>query len=98
MTKLATIVATIALGVVALAPLTARAESAADAFARGQSAFKAGRIHEACLAFEASEQAEAKVDTELALAACDEQDGKPVAAALLYNQLAQTDSNVDRRK
>jgi hypothetical protein len=96
MTKLATIVA--AFTCCALAPLTAHAESAAEAFARGQSAFKAGRVHEACLAFEASEQLEAKVDTELALATCDEQDGKPVAAALIYNQLAQTDPNLDRRK
>jgi hypothetical protein len=86
-------------GTLALAATTrAEAESASDAYQRGQSAMKAGKVHEACQAFAASEQLEPKVDTELALASCDEQDGKPVAAAKLYRQLAQNDSNMDRRK
>lgn len=84
--------------VVSLVPALALAdESASDAFARGQTAMKAGRVHEACQAFEASEKLDPKVDTELALAGCDEQDGKPIAAARLYERLAVQDPNQVRR-
>nr|HEX4316448.1 PEGA domain-containing protein [Kofleriaceae bacterium] len=84
--------------VASLVPVLAYAdESAGDAYTRGQSALKAGRVHEACQAFEASEKAEAKVDTETALAGCYEQDGKPIAAARLYDRLATQDPNQVRR-
>ena len=84
---------------VLLAPAAiAWAETGDAAFKRGQAAFKAGRIHEACEAFAASEKLEAKVETELALAECYEQDGKPVAAAHLYRALAEKDANTERRK
>jgi hypothetical protein len=73
-------------------------ETADAAFKRGQAAVKAGRVHEACQAFEASDKLEAKVETQLSLAACYEQDGKPIAAARLYRALAETDSNAERRK
>lgn len=73
-------------------------ETAQAAFKRAQSAFKAGRIHQACEAYEASEKLEARVETELGLASCYEQDGKPMAAARLYRGLADTDPNLDRRK
>ena len=77
-----------------VAPAAARAgaeETADEAFARGQSALKSGRVHQACEAFEASEKLEAKVDTEGSLAVCYEQDGKPVAAAKLYRGIVDKD-------
>jgi hypothetical protein len=61
-------------------------ESAADALKRGHAAYKAGRIHEACDAYATSEKLAASTDTETSLAACYEQDGKPVAAAKLYRK------------
>ena len=66
-------------------------ETAAAAARRGHAAWKAGRIHEACEAFAASEQLEARVETERSLAACYEQDGKPASAARLYRTLAEHD-------
>jgi len=76
----------------------ADSETADAAFKRGQAAIKAGRIHDGCQAFEASDKLEAKVETELSLAMCYEEDGKPVAAARLYRALADKDSNAERRK
>lgn len=76
----------------------AHADPAADDFKRGKAAMKAGKIHDACLAFEASDKAVAKVETELALADCYEQDGRPVTAAKLYRSLAEKDPNMARRK
>jgi hypothetical protein len=73
-------------------------ETAASAAKRGHAALKAGHVHEACEAFDASEKLEAKADTELALADCLEQDGKHMAAARLYRGLADSDPNTDRRK
>jgi hypothetical protein len=73
-------------------------DTAASAAKRGQAALEAGRVHEACEAFAASEKLEAKPETELGLADCLEQDGKHMAAARVYRQLADSDPNVDRRK
>jgi hypothetical protein len=73
-------------------------DAADTAFKRGQAAFKAGRIHEACEAYEASEQLVASIDTELGLAACYEQDGKPMSAARLYRGVADKASEPERRK
>ncbi len=73
-------------------------ETADAAAKRGRTAFKAGKVHEACQAFEASEKLEARVDTELSLAECYEQDGKPIAAAHLYRGTAERDTNMERRK
>src|SRR5258706_4486898 len=91
---------TISAAIIALLAHTVRAdtEPAESAFKRGQAAIKAGRIHDGCLAFEASDKLEAKVETELSLALCYEEDGKPVAAARLYRALADKDSNAERRK
>ena len=76
----------------------AAADDARAAFERGQAAFKAGRIHEACDAFAASEKLAPSVETETKLADCYERDGKPVSAARLYRKLADADTSVDRRK
>src|ERR1041384_1486975 len=76
---------------------SAQADDGAESYKRGQSLIKAGRLHEACQAFEASDRAAPSVDTELALATCYEQDGKTVAAARLLRYLADTDPNASRR-
>ena len=84
-----------------VAPAAARAsaeETADEAFARGQSALKSGRVHQACDAFEASEKLKATVDTELALADCFEKDGKPIAAARYYRMSSEKDVNASRKK
>jgi hypothetical protein len=73
-------------------------ESAESALARGNAALKAGRIHEACEAFEASVKLDASIDTELRLASCYEEDGKPMAAARLYRSLVDKDTNAARRQ
>lgn len=73
-------------------------ETAASAFKRGQAALKAGRVHEACAAFEASDKLAAAIATELALADCYEQDGKLVAAARVFRSAADKDTNAARRK
>jgi hypothetical protein len=65
------------------------ADDADSAFQRGQSAMKAGRVHEACDAYAKSEQLAARAETELALAACYEQDGKPASAARMYRAAGQ---------
>jgi hypothetical protein len=63
-------------------------ETADQALKRGQAAYKAGRVHEACDAYATSDKLAASVDTEMMLASCYEQDGKPIAAAKLYRSLA----------
>ncbi len=73
-------------------------DTAAGALKHGQTALRAGRVHEACQAFEASEKLDAKIDTELDLADCYEQDGKLMAAAKLYRAAAEKDSNAARAK
>jgi hypothetical protein len=73
-------------------------DNADTAYKRGQRELKAGRVHQACQAFEVSEKLEARAETELSLADCDEQDGKLVAAARIYRRLADGDPNLDRRK
>ena len=80
------------------AVVSADDETASAAFKRGKAAFKAGRVHEACQAFEASDKLDAKVETELSLAECYEQDGRPVSAAHLYRAIAEKDTNAGRRK
>lgn len=76
----------------------AAADDARAAFDRGQAALKAGRIHEACDAFAASEKLSPSVETETRLADCYERDGKPVSAARLYRKLAESDPSTDRRR
>lgn len=76
----------------------ASAETADEAAARGKQALKAGRIHEACDAFAASDKLAPAVDTELSLAACYEQDGKPASAARTYRAAADKDTDGPRRR
>jgi hypothetical protein len=64
-------------------------ETADQALKRGQAAYKAGRVHEACDAYATSDKLAASLDTELMLASCYEQDGKPVTAAKLYRAVAE---------
>ncbi len=73
-------------------------DTAESAYKHGQAAIKAGRIHEACEAFAKSEQLAANVDTELGLASCYEQDGKPVSAARMYRSAADKDVNAERKR
>jgi hypothetical protein len=73
-------------------------ETAAEALKRGATAMKAGRIHEACSAYEAAAKLEDKVETHLMLADCYAQDGKPATAAKLYRSLSESDSNATRKK
>jgi len=80
----------IATTLLATAGIASADESAADALKRGHAAYKAGRIHEACDAYATSEKLAASTDTETSLAACYEQDGKPVAAAKLYRKAGVT--------
>jgi hypothetical protein len=68
-------------------------ESAEAAAKRGREAWKRGQIHEACDAFAASDQLAASVATELDLAACYEQDGKPASAARIYRAVADKDDS-----
>ncbi len=63
-------------------------ETADQALKRGQAAYKAGRVHEACDAYATSDKLAQSLDTELMLASCYEQDGKPVTAAKLYRSVA----------
>ena len=73
-------------------------DTAVSAFKRGEHAMKAGRIHEACDAFAASEKLAASAETELELASCYEQDGKPMSAAKLYRGAADKLANPDRKQ
>jgi len=76
----------------------AQADDAANAFARGKAALKANKVHAACDAFAESEQLQAALETEVALANCLEQDGKLVAAAKLYRTAADKDTDAARKK
>jgi hypothetical protein len=76
----------------------ASAETADEAAARGKHALKAGRIHEACDAFATSDKLAPAVATELSLAACYEQDGKPASAARTYRAAADKDTDGPRRR
>lgn len=93
MTKLLVALAVFGHGATAFAD-----ETAAEALVRGATAMKAGRIHEACSAFEAAAKLEDKIETQLSLADCYVQDGKPATAAKLYRALSDSDSNAARRK
>jgi hypothetical protein len=73
-------------------------ETADQALKRGQAAYKAGRVHEACDAYATSDKLAASLDTEMMLASCYEEDGKPIAAAKLYRSLADKDGNADRKR
>lgn len=74
------------------------AETADAAMRRGQAALKAGRVPEACLAFEVSDRIEPNLDTKFALASCYEQDGKLATAARVYLRIAEDDQRAARRK
>src|SRR5258705_7441916 len=93
----ATIVATLAT-LIGTAGIASADDDAAAAYSKGQRALKAGRVHEACTAFEESHKLEAKLETEQSLAECYEQDGKPIAAARLYRMIAEKESSPDRSK
>ena len=81
-----------------LVPAVASADDASTAAARGRADLKAGHIHEACDELAQSEQLAPSVDTELSLAACYDQDGKPASAAHMYRIAADKDAKASRRK
>jgi hypothetical protein len=68
----------------------AAAQSASASLKQGKQALKAGRVHEACADFEASDKLEQSDATEKLLADCYEQDGKHIAAAKMYRKLGST--------
>src|ERR1043165_9608364 len=89
----------IILAALVLAPAVAAADDdAASEYKRGQTALRAGRIHEACDAFEASAKIDPKMETELSLADCLEQDGKIIAASRVYRSAAAKDTDEARAK
>ena len=88
----------IAAGVVGATGAARADEDAAAAYARGQAALKANRVHEACDAFAAAEKARPGVDAELALGDCYERDGKLVASAKMYRASADKDVNASRKR
>jgi tetratricopeptide (TPR) repeat protein len=88
----------IAIALLLHAAVASADDTAESALERGNAALKAGRIHEACEAFETSVKLDASVETELRLASCYEQDGKPMAAARLYRSLVDKDPNAARRQ
>jgi len=73
-------------------------ETAESAAKRGDVAMKAKNVHEACEAYEISEHQSASAETEDKLAKCDEQDGKPIAAARYYRMHAKQDTDAKRKK
>ena len=89
-----TVIAAALLGNAAIAS----ADTAEAAFKRGKAALKAGHVHEACQEYETSDKLEPKLETELNLAACYAEDGKPVTAANLYRSVANRDTKPERKK
>jgi hypothetical protein len=82
--------------VAAAAP--ALAETPADAaFRRGREAFKAGKLPEACAAFEESQRLDPEIGTQFNLAQCDEKIGKVATAAQLYADVVAHDTNGSRK-
>jgi hypothetical protein len=84
------IIATTLLGSAGIAAADS-GETAEAAYARGQSAYHAGRVHEACDAFAASDRLSPRAETEEMLATCYAQDDKLLAAARVYRSLADKD-------
>ena len=91
-------ITSLVVAVLLAAPAIAAAESADAEYKRGQTALRAGRIVEACDAFASSHKLDPKIETELSLADCLEQDGKLVAASRLYRAAADKDGNEARAK
>jgi len=73
-------------------------EDASAAYARGQAALKAHKVHEACEAFAIAQDKQPSVDTELAVGNCYEQDGKLVAAAKMFRAAAEKDVDPSRKE
>lgn len=66
-------------------------------FDRGRQLLKAGKLAEACAAFEQSQKLEASFGTLYNLANCRAQTGKLASAWVAYRELAQRDTNARRR-
>src|SRR5215468_7183179 len=76
------------LGAVTALPSLAAAQpaSAQGLFDEGRRLLAAGKLAEACAAFDASEQLEPRVTTELNAAACREQSGELATAWAVYQE------------
>ncbi len=76
----------------------AQAPSEADvAFKKGRELLKAGKYAEACVEFEKSESLDPQLGTRYNIAQCDEKTGKLAAALELYRELADKDTNAQRK-
>lgn len=85
------------LGLLALTATAAIAGPADDAFKQGRALAKAGKHAEACAAFETSQRLDPSFGTQFNIAQCDEKIGKLATALGLYRELAQRDTNAERR-
>jgi hypothetical protein len=79
--------------------VAARAQgSAADiAFKKGRELLKAGNYAEACEQFEKSQALDPQLGTQFNIAQCDEKIGKLADALVLYREIADHDTNAQRR-
>jgi hypothetical protein len=72
--------------------------TAADvAFKKGRELLKAGKFAEACAQFEQSQALDPQLGTQFNIAQCDEKIGKLAAALALYREIADKDTNGQRR-
>ncbi len=67
------------------------------AFQQGKALLAAGKIHEACTAFEKSQANDPELGTEYNLALCYEKDGRLASAWAAFRELAQRDTNAGRK-
>jgi len=71
--------------------------AAAFAFKKGKELMNAGKVAEACDAFEQSEKLDPQLGTQYNLARCFEQQGRLASAWINYTELAAKDTNAGRR-
>lgn len=92
--------AALALAIVSLSPLTARAQDAsarAEAlYAQGQKLMAAGKISEACTSFAESQKAEPALGTLLNLAACHEKENRTASAWAEFKEAARQASAANK--
>lgn len=71
--------------------------AAEAAFQQGKDLLKAGKVNEACTAFEKSQANDPQLGTEYNLAACYEKAGRLASAWAAFRELAQRDQNAARK-
>jgi len=75
----------------------AHAETADEAFHRGRTLLTQRKYAQACAAFEASQKLDPSLGTQFNTAQCDEHIGKLATALVIYRDLAQRDTNTQRK-